>query len=94
MSYGLSYLNDYNLDINDKKDMYVSRTPGIAHSFAVFAALVKQIINKKDSTDNVVYLNRYTTGMPLYDENSTENNPLPTELWIPSSGNFLSVSIK
>jgi len=71
-----------------------SRTPGIARSFAVFVALIKEIINKKASTDIAIYHNSYITYMPLYDKKSTENKPLPQDQWIPSSGNFLSVSLK
>lgn len=93
-SYGLSGLNDYNLDINDKKDIYKSRTPGIARSFAAFVATIKEIINKEDSTDITIDHNRYKTGLPLYDKKSTKKEPLPQEKWVPSSGNFFSVFLK
>lgn len=94
VSYGLSGFNDYNLDVNNIIDTHKSRTPGIAQFFALFAKIIKNIINQNNSTDNTVYVNRYHTGMPLYDEHSTENKPLPQDQWIPSSGNFLSINLR
>lgn len=81
--YGLTYRNDYT-DSND------GRTPGIVHSYAAF---IKNNIAQSDNTLTIKH-DRYVTGMPIYDENSTKNEPLPMDKWIKATGNALTYHLK
>lgn len=95
--YGLSYPNDYFInktassDVNkkDHKPGIESRTPGIAYSYALFV----QSLTKNNALPNINH-QRVVTFMPMFDIYGTDNQPLPQDNWVLSSGNVLSCHIK